>query len=335
VRDLTEIETVLRGDSPELREKIVRAVGSFTVALFAVFASRDGDRLELAGTGTLVAVAGSHYILTAMHVWDKVLKNAAKVGISLKEDIDHKSLMDVDAILSFGPPKPQTWGEWGPDLVFLRVPLEHVGAIKAHRVFYNLMIERKAKLSMECLEAKMLMGTPESSGKFSKVHASVQITGMFMQVDPPFQSRGGFDYLDLTVDISIPGVPKNFGGVSGGGLWKLLIYRATHGIDSVEILEGVAFHQSDICNSSRTIRCHGPQSIRSGMELTLKDMLTRQIGDCRSLEGPGFVLFFTGKPPVPLVAPKGCGCRDIFMGGTPPVSIWLCATCAKLLGYIW
>ncbi len=86
-----------------------------------------------------------------------------------------------------------------------------------------------------------------------------------MQVDAPRHTRGDFDYIDFDVDVSFPGIPRNFGGVSGGGLWKVLIYRsASPGeIDWLRVLEGVAFHQSDLANGHRIIRCHGEQSIRA------------------------------------------------------------------------
>lgn len=89
-----EIETVLLRSS-ELRQQIVRDIGSFTVALFALTKTEKGDHVKLAGTGTLVVHGGFHYILTAAHVWHEVLKHATRLGINLAEDIGHRFYIDV------------------------------------------------------------------------------------------------------------------------------------------------------------------------------------------------------------------------------------------------
>jgi hypothetical protein len=60
--ELTEIESMLRG-SAELCQNIVRSLGSSTVALFAVFDDLGKEQLKLAGSGSLVFVGDSHYIL--------------------------------------------------------------------------------------------------------------------------------------------------------------------------------------------------------------------------------------------------------------------------------
>jgi hypothetical protein len=73
------------------------------------------------------------------------------------------------------------------------------------------------------LETRVLMGTPEALGKFTQTHADLQIHGLFTDADAPRQTRGDFDYLDF-VDVSFPGLPEDFGGVSGGEVWKALIY---------------------------------------------------------------------------------------------------------------
>lgn len=108
--DLCEIEAILRDEKSVLRERIVRDIGTFTVALFGVFESKEGDRLQLGGTGTLVAVADSHYILTAAHVWEKVPRTARMVGITLRENADHRFLMEAKAIVPLGPPQARYLG---------------------------------------------------------------------------------------------------------------------------------------------------------------------------------------------------------------------------------
>lgn len=77
--DLEEFEATLRDELSGLRARIVRDNGNFTLALFGVFALEDGDRPQLGGTGMLVAVGDSHYILTAARKWDEAFRSARKV----------------------------------------------------------------------------------------------------------------------------------------------------------------------------------------------------------------------------------------------------------------
>jgi hypothetical protein len=265
---LDEIETALRGE--ELQLTIIRDIGRYTVALFAGFDSKEGSKLKLAGTGTLLTIGGSHYILTASHVWEEVLKCADKVGITLTEDIDHSFFMSVKAIVPCGLPKPASWNEWGPDITLLRVPSEYLGSIKAHKDFYSATATGKTKPAGSHIEARLLMGTPAVFGVFTENHAQVEISGLFSDVDAPCVAHGDFDYFDLTVDASSPGSPQSYGGVSGGGLWKVLIRCEcpTGNIEWDQGLEGVAFHQSAIENGRRTIRCHGPKSIAAAIPST-------------------------------------------------------------------
>jgi hypothetical protein len=94
--EIEEIERTLRDPASGLLERIVRDIGLYTVGLLRVSRTREGERLDLCGTGTLVSVAGDRYIKTAAHVWEKLLKSDAptSVGVTLKEYVDHKSLID-------------------------------------------------------------------------------------------------------------------------------------------------------------------------------------------------------------------------------------------------
>ena len=257
--DLTEIEAMLRGPG-DLRQKIVRNLGSSTVALFAVFDRGGVDILQLAGTGTLAVVGDSYGILTAAHVWKDVLKSAVKMGITLTEGRDHQHLVDIKAIVP-AVLKPGTCGgERGPDLAFLRISSALVGGIKAFQVFEYLKAPPKP-LNVGSLECWVAMGTPEELGSYTQQHAAVQIRGEF--VDPRYYSHGDYDYYDVEVDTTQPGMPKSFGGFSGGGLWRVLVYSSPDSgkVDWAQRLKGVMFWQAPLVNGHRIIRCHGPESI--------------------------------------------------------------------------
>src|SRR5207237_3729489 len=142
-----------------------------------------------------------------------------------------------------------------------RTPPEHVCGIKAFQVLYDPTVEGKTEPKVDHVETRVLMGTPKAHGKFTQTHADVQINGLFADADAPCVSRGDFDYLDLHMEKSIPGLPDNFGGVSGGGLWKVAVYCSCSSgkMEWVRTLQGVALYELTNEDGRRIIRCHGPK----------------------------------------------------------------------------
>lgn len=58
-----------------------------------------------------------------------------------------------------------------------------------------------------------------------------------------------------------------FGGVSGGGLWRVQIYHSPESghIESKVVLEGIAFYELGTGNGKGIVRCHGVQSIEKAL----------------------------------------------------------------------
>jgi hypothetical protein len=264
--NLDEIESFLKSDDVESEQKrlrIVRAIGMYSVGLFAVKASYQGDVLDLAGSGTLVQIGETHYILTARHVWQDVLKVSNKLGVTLREIVDHCHLIDISTIVPIGPAQRPPWTEQGPDIVLLRIPDAYVGAIRAFKVFYNLSIDEPPPLPGDSLRTWFLMGVPGATGTFSQNHASVEHIGaevgfLNSQIDEPW------DLCDVNFNASFLPPPKSVGGMSGGGLWKVFLYDAptSDGFDCVVVLAGVAFWQFALDGKNRKVRCHGIESLK-------------------------------------------------------------------------
>ncbi|WP_263358639.1 hypothetical protein [Acidicapsa ligni] len=143
-----------------------------------------------------------------------------------------------------------------------------VGEIKAFRVFYSLPSEDKSLFKDEHVEAGLLLGTPEALGTYKKNHASVQMTPFW--VAPPIcYVENGFDYLDVNARLPPPSDVNSFGGVSGGGLWRIKVYSdPTNGeIHSEAILNGVAFWAYEVKGGAGRVRCHGSESIRVALTM--------------------------------------------------------------------
>jgi hypothetical protein len=254
-----EIAGVLKDAESGLQDKIVHNLGNFTVALLGI--SDHPESLELAGTGTLMAIGGAHYILTARHVWDKVLAGADHVGITLKPEVNHRYAIPSRDFSPVGLPKPCAWNEWGPDLMLLRIPAERVGTIEAYRSFWNPA--RRVDINAEGIEVLVLMGTPADLGTITDAHADLQITGMYLGPEK-LQYMGGFDYLDYEMELTV-GLPRHLGGVSGGGIWRVWVFCSPERgeIDWKMSFHGVAFYQLNIGNNPTTVRGHGAQSVQA------------------------------------------------------------------------
>ena len=270
--DLDTIDSILAKTNPASQEhwdQIARnAHQVYTTPLFAVSPSPDGEVLTLAGTGTLVTDGKAHYVLTAAHVWHDVLKRAEKVGISLRADLYSQCLIERTSIVPSGPAIPNSWRDWGPDIIFLRIPEVRVGEINAFRGFYGLHCEEQSLYRGEHTQAYLVAGTPAALGTYTQNRASVQVMGFWAVKPPTYQKHEGWDYFDAEARFRSPTDAQSFGGVSGGGLWKVQIYgdSSSDKIASTAILEGVAFYASKVSDGTGTIRCHGPKSIRRAMQ---------------------------------------------------------------------
>jgi hypothetical protein len=254
--------------SPEEQERIGRNVGNFSVALFGVDGSADYRNVNLVGSGTLVVLGKSHYVLTAAHVWHSGLKKYESTGLTLREDVDH-CFPILNAAIGAHELAETKLDDWGPDIVFLRIPEMFVGSIEAYRLFYNLDKEPK-RVERGYLGARILNGTPGVLAKGVGKIQVVEIQGMYVTIDANFYDHNKFDLIDFEMDTTLPQVIKDFRGVSGGGVWDVQIFPTgdKNKFDSTETLVGVAFYQLGLKNNIQTVRCHGPKTIRALIEST-------------------------------------------------------------------
>jgi hypothetical protein len=266
---LEELEAKLDAKTPEsqsLWNSLARGAQMYSTPLFSVSKTARGDVLKLAGSGTLFAKVDAHYILTAAHVWHEMLKHADHVGVTLREVYDHTCLLQVDSIVAYEPEHPASWTAWGPDIVLLRIPEVRVGEIKAFKVFYEMDAALKGLVTHDRNETYVLIGTPIALGSYTQNHASVQLLAMWVGT-PKLHIHEGWDYFDVKAALHPPSETSTFGGVSGGGLWRVQIYNppGTERIDAAVVLEGVAFYELGTTKGEGMIRCHGVESIRKAL----------------------------------------------------------------------
>lgn len=262
---------ILAADSP-LCWRIARELADYTVAFIV---ANDG-LLSPAGTGTLVSFRGSHYFLTAAHVWyghhneADGLRRSDWIRIPLRENTPCRFAISPKEIVPYSDPMPPEWNEWGPDIILLRIPPERVASFTAvGRPFYQLSMKKERKLSCAA-ETWFLMGAPALRGTFTSESAIPELQGMNVGIGSGLfastalspELRVQFDLIEIAIDTTQPDVPPNFMGVSGGGLWRVYVFKDDDGqTQSFKILHGVAFWQILLESSRLVVRCHGPQSI--------------------------------------------------------------------------
>lgn len=263
-----EVDAAIQDPSTGLQQRLIEEVGRFTVALLPISLA---GTLVKGATGTLVSLQDSHYILTAAHVAERLkCRSTARVAITLRALIDHRCFLQKEHMMQFGPPKPAEWNEWGPDIALLCIPTFDAKRIEAEGrgAFLNLSKERILPLGPgKYTQCRIQMGVPAALSSYTDLHADLCLNGTILSVgDKPALEHNGFDYIDL--DFSFHPAHPHLGGVSGGGLWRLLFYKdvATGSIESLKVLEGVAYYGIE-----STLRCHGPRSIGNALHSLFQD----------------------------------------------------------------
>ena len=259
--------------SPVL-EAVPADVADFTVGFARITEDITGlQDADPAGSGVLVTVGSIYGVLTAAHVL-RCLPDYGEIGLvrfpSNSSAIQRKTIdMGYAEKLMIAS---NANGPEGPDLGFLRLSSVDAADIAARNVFFNLESRRESVLAdkhphLPCFDA--LSGvvaewtttqTLEQPQARRKTFTALFGVGLVVRA----HESNGFDLLDFEVTYG-PGSasPESYGGMSGGGLWRVYCTKDEDGQPSVaeKKIFGVAFHQSEISNQRRIITCHGPRSV--------------------------------------------------------------------------
>lgn len=220
------------------------------------------------GSGTLVEVRGTFHILTAAHVWRKV-GEGEELGLVLTS----YALPPLWIPRKYLSPKKDLWrgeSEWGPDLALLELPPSSASTIATYKSFLNLALHKSTLGAHPPTTEKRLWAVTGLVGEFSRVpcgpaanESSAEARAFLSPLDESHR-RNGYDYIDVRVKLNLPGVPPNFGGLSGGGLWDIGLSMTKSGtvrFDGDRQFRGVAFWELRRPDGCCAIRCHGPLSV--------------------------------------------------------------------------
>lgn len=264
------------GDLPErVREAIRQETKHYSVPLVI-------NDIPI-GSGTLVEIDGSHGVLTAEHVvrypkrQDLWLTNNSHKGPKLlipPMDSPGEIVFESYALRVLTTERKRD--DFGPDLALIVLPPSGMlNEIRGRRSFYPLAREPEAKFREAGHDTGFVAfcGFPASIQKqdvptlgFTQV---IQLGGFAFLTGPEkYEDKDEWDYFELGVRREEMGeVGDSFGGVSGGGVWRVPVYRKKDAAEGEEYyqnrtLAGVAFYEENHLPHGRFfVRAHGPKSM--------------------------------------------------------------------------
>lgn len=244
----------------------------YVTGLIGIRKNGNQEEVVLRGSGTLIEKGSIHGVLTAQHVVAD-LKKYDKVGLIIS-DSEQRYCYDKQFLNFVEVAKPLDISNYsqGPDLAVIILPNISIGTLKAIKSFYSLSHKNKEMIEQPIDYNEglwFLSGFPDEHTR--KVNSTIGHTYAkefhCLCGESPIQKKyicGEYDFVEVGINYNIDKtLPNSWGGISGCGLWHVLLKQSEKGDIEVKesILSGVGFYQTDKENNKRYIRCHGHRSI--------------------------------------------------------------------------
>lgn len=262
------IEVQIKDLPKDLTTKVNEHIRLFSITMLL----DDGnDNPERPCSGTLVTIKEKKGILTARHVWEQI-QNYKTLLIMYGP----APYLVSTRLLSADVPPTQNKNERIstdiPDLALIKLPETAITYLEAlSKAFYSID-KRQSKEYKEFIENGIgyyaIFGAPEELIDYENRTIQSFIYNTFVR--ERFED-GEWDYQIISIDLDEnPELPKNFQGVSGGGIWKIYFHvneeKSIYGVKDPSndiALIGVNFNQTEL--EGRKIIGHGSESIYRGM----------------------------------------------------------------------
>jgi len=264
----------------ELLETIAEDIRYYVTAIVVLRRENGGLKGVLLGSGTFIQVGEKFGILTAYHVvHSRSFERSEQIGLVIAGRHTHNFWIPRKhtEIIDIGRPQTQ---QSGPDMSVLLLEPSAVGTIKASKSFWVLEKHADTALSQShpaeygcyCLSgcpAELVKDDDPAPG-FGQTLGIAGVLG-FSGVDKAWE-ESGFDYLEFGVSYDDKSdSPDSFEGVSGAGLWYILLKNEANApiVHERPVLCGIAYYQTARDNNIRSIYCHGPKSIYENVRQAL------------------------------------------------------------------
>lgn len=257
----------------DIPDKLIRSCvkkhWDFTVGFVRVEKSNRVENVILLGSGVLVTIKDIPLILTADHVLD-ILPRTGRLGLVLSDKLEQTTI-DVTGIEYVSIGRGDDSGR-GPDIGAVLLSEPTASMLRARKSFYNLDLRKERLLgnppddhqgiwiAQGFVEEMTVLDSNPSP--FESVKGFCQF-GAIGGVEN-YISSGGYDYYNFPLtNASTEGIPRSFGGCSGGGLWHVLLKETKGGELAVDqsLLQGLLYWQDPPQKGLSALKCHGPKSI--------------------------------------------------------------------------
>lgn len=223
---------------------------------------------EPLGSGTLVRVGRARGIITAAHVWE-AMECHDRVGFYLnstrRSEIQSALALTSDLVTTIVEAKPRD--EAGPDLAFIKLPDRTASLLEMHGVFLNVdrhrdIVDEQTKTDDATHDAVVGMIAEWEPSVTMRGEARVVRLNALTNVGVAWDLEDGREGCDRLRFTPMPEqgfmLPNSYGGVSGGGLFRVFVNEES---ESRVSLFGLAYWETMKDGKADEIICHGPQSI--------------------------------------------------------------------------
>ncbi|WP_156380982.1 hypothetical protein [Pseudolabrys sp. Root1462] len=240
-------------------------------------------KAELLGSGTLIDAGSVKGILTAAHVLQVILREREIGLLEFPVRMEQSQRLRVEiryldhVHMGDGP-----FGEEGPDLAFLRIPITLAEALAANSSFANFEKQAASAFAPAPLEASesidAVLGTIGEWKEPVRDVANLRVTTLSglhnVGVVTEIEALHGFDrYQFDPLPENGFRLPVSYGGTSGGGLWRAYTNNEKH-LKQLRLL-GVAYFQTG--GIDRKIICHGPKSVYQALRAQMYEKWPREL----------------------------------------------------------
>ncbi len=250
-------------------EQISLPIQSWSVSLIGINHDQAGNQLmSLCGSGTLIKINSIFGILTANHVLELLQENYESLGLLLIEGRHcFNQPLQYFTLEKIAVPIIE---DEGPDLGFIRTPIEIAREIMPYKGFFDLSSDREFLLNQPPVLNDgiwYVSGTPDeyTSRDISAKRPAIKLRPFCWVCEAiRIYKKEAYDYIETEVYYNQgEKLPSSFGGISGGGLWQVLVEKKSEEelISKRYLFSGVVFYQSSISDDRRVIKCHGRESI--------------------------------------------------------------------------
>jgi hypothetical protein len=233
----------------------------------------EGAGSQVLGSGVLASVEGRRGILTCGHVAEAYGKLSEIGLLRFVAGDQQRQILDLGETQTIIMQSEAAWSESGLDLAFTQLPPDVASSLAAKSLFLNIENNR----------TRLDTGPPPHAGHFDA------ILGLVAEFsDTPFIERDRFIspmrgvlhsghimsqenglLIVGALEYNLDKMPEDFGGMSGGGLWRSYFAEEEDGHRLVQtVLCGVASWQI-----GRKIACQGWARIDQMLVPTIREKL--------------------------------------------------------------